>query len=93
VKAPTSIGIQFNEFQKQIIEKIREQPGIAQHEIVTILGLSQQVVSYNLTKLTRDNILTIKKEGRENKYYINYIEQTTTKIQVDNQTQPMPVQQ
>jgi predicted transcriptional regulator len=65
---------QLNKIQKIIVNKIRERPGLTQHEIITILGTSQQVVSYNLTKLTRDNVLSIKKDGREKRYYLNHVE-------------------
>jgi predicted transcriptional regulator len=50
---------------------VQETPGISQHEIVSTLGASQQVISYNLTKLVRDEILTIDKRGREKIYFIN----------------------
>jgi predicted transcriptional regulator len=69
---------QLNKIQKIIVNKIRERPGLTQHEIITILGTSQQVVSYNLTKLTRDNVLSIKKDGREKRYYLNHVESDPT---------------
>jgi DNA-binding transcriptional ArsR family regulator len=62
---------QLNKLQKIIFSKVQETPGISQHEIVSTLGASQQVISYNLTKLVRDEILTIDKRGREKIYFIN----------------------
>jgi hypothetical protein len=55
------------------------------------LGASQQVISYNLTKLVRDEKLRIVRSGRENSYYINLPEVSLPTYQ--DQTQPMtPVQ-
>jgi DNA-binding MarR family transcriptional regulator len=71
MKITLNDAAQLNKIQKIIVNKIRKQPGLTQNEIIAILGSSQQVVSYNLTKLTRDNVLSIKKDGREKRYYIN----------------------
>ncbi|MCK5561900.1 MAG: winged helix-turn-helix transcriptional regulator, partial [Thermoplasmata archaeon] len=72
----------LNEIQKKIIEIIHEKPGITQHEIVSITGTSQQVVSYNLTNLTRENILKTDLNGREKKYFLNYEEFSDVKSRV-----------
>ena len=57
--------------QRSLINIIETRPGITQHEIVSLLDSSQQVVSYNLTQLTRNNIIRFEHNGRENKYYVN----------------------
>lgn len=36
------------------------------------VNISQQVASYNLTKLIRDNIIKIEQQNGENRYYIDY---------------------
>jgi predicted transcriptional regulator len=74
IKMPSVNEPPLNELQKSIVESVRENPGITQHEIVMITGASQQVVSYNLTNLTRENILKTDLNGREKKYFINYEE-------------------
>jgi predicted transcriptional regulator len=68
-------GIKITEpdtLQRNLIHVIDTQPGITQRKIISLLGSSQQVVSYNLVKLSRENILKVEPNGRENKYYINY---------------------
>ncbi len=79
---------QLNKIQKIIVNKVRERPGLTQHEIITILGASQQVVSYNLTKLTRENVLRIAKQGREKRYYINHVDAAVSEIKAANPSQP-----
>jgi predicted transcriptional regulator len=71
MKAPLVDEPDLNDTQKNIIEKIRENPGITQHEIVESLDVSQQVISYNLSNLTRDNIIITEQNGREKKYFLN----------------------
>jgi predicted transcriptional regulator len=65
-------SLKLKKLQKELVEIIRKQPGLTQHEIIDISKLKQQVVSYNLTKLVRDNILEIEQKGREKRYYLNY---------------------
>ena len=79
---------QLNKIQKIIVNKIREQPGLTQNDIIAVLGSSQQVVSYNLTKLARDNVLSIKKDGREKRYYLNHVDT----VEVTQAEAPPPVQ-
>lgn len=84
---------QLNKIQKIIVNKIRERPGLTQNEIITILGASQQVVSYNLTKLARDNVLKIVKEGREKRYFINNVEVEPKVSEVEVTPPPQPAVQ
>jgi hypothetical protein len=60
--------------RQNLIDIIRQQPGISQHEIIEHLDpdSSQQVISYNLIKLTRDGTIRLEHNGRENRYSINY---------------------
>jgi predicted transcriptional regulator len=74
---------QLNKLQKIIFNTVQESPGLSQHEIVTQLGASQQVISYNLTKLVRDDLLVIDKRGREKVYFIN--EENGNKLKVQEQ--------
>jgi predicted transcriptional regulator len=71
MKVPESVAPKLNKIQKNIVEIIRNQPGITQHEIVPLLNASQPDVSYNITKLSRDGIINVEQKGRENKYYLN----------------------
>jgi predicted transcriptional regulator len=62
--------------KQNLIDIIRQQPGISQREIISLLNTdsSQQVLSYNLIKLTRDGTIKLEHNGRENRYSINYEE-------------------
>jgi predicted transcriptional regulator len=65
----------LKEIQEELVDIIRHQPGITQHEIINLLELSQSVISYNLTQLGRSNVITFEQNGREKQYYINDQEQ------------------
>ena len=54
-----------------LIDIILHQPGITQHEIINLLDLGQPAISYNLTNLTRNNLIRVEQHGREKRYYIN----------------------
>lgn len=87
-KMPIADEPLLNEIQQNIVEKVRVNPGITQHEVVTLLGASQQVISYNLTSLSRDNILNIEQNGREKKYYLNYDEATIPQSELHPTARP-----
>ncbi len=72
MKVPEPVTLKLNKIQKNMVEIIRTQPGITQHEIIPLLNKNQTFLSYNLTKLIRNNIIKLKHNGRENRYYINY---------------------
>jgi predicted transcriptional regulator len=59
------------ETQQEIIDTIRHQPGITQHEIMDFIGISQTTVSRNLLYLERKNLIKVEKQKREHRYYIN----------------------
>jgi predicted transcriptional regulator len=74
---PDSGGPKLNKVQKNLIELIRKQPGLTQRKIKSIIGKSQQVVSYNLNRLVRNNIIIVWQHDWSNKYFINYGDQPT----------------
>jgi predicted transcriptional regulator len=63
--------VHLKEIQEELIDIIRHQPGITQHEINNYFEISQPSISYNLTQLTRNNLIKVEQAGRENKYYLN----------------------
>jgi predicted transcriptional regulator len=73
---------QLTELQQNMVELIRTQPGITQHELVPLLNASQPDVSYNITKLSRDDMIIVERNGRENRYYLNYEGPKSTQDQV-----------
>lgn len=70
-EVPKFDTLKLNKTQKNLVEIIRTQPGITQHEIIPLLNKNQTFLSYNLTKLIRNNIIKLEHNGRENRYYIN----------------------
>jgi predicted transcriptional regulator len=70
-KIPEENKLELKEVQEELIDIIRHQPGITQHEITNLLQLSQTTLSYNLISLTRNNLIREEQVGREKKYYIN----------------------
>ena len=71
IKIPEEDKLELKEIQEELIDIIRHQPGITQHEITNLLQLSQTTVSYNLTTLTRNDLIRERQVGREKKYYPN----------------------
>ncbi len=57
--------------QEELIDMIRHEPGITQHEIIELIGLGQKVISYNLLQLKRQDLIRVVPNGRENKYFIS----------------------
>jgi predicted transcriptional regulator len=55
---------------QEMLDIIREQPGITQKEIAEIAETSQQVVSYNLKKFIRNDLIIVEEDGRGNRYFI-----------------------
>jgi predicted transcriptional regulator len=86
--------------QHNLVEIIMNMPGKTQIEIVQLTNLSQQVISYNLKKLVREEVIRVEKSGRENRYYFNETEQNNSKYQTKTSTgyntnastQPRPAQ-
>ncbi len=75
--------------QKSLIDIVRQQPGISQHEIISLLDsdASQQVISYYLIKLSRNGTIKLEHNGRENRYSINYDETDSYPEEHQHQTQ------
>ncbi len=64
----------LKEVQEELLDVIRHEPGITQHEIIELLKLSQRIISYNLLQLKRANLIITEPQGREIRYYVNEIE-------------------
>lgn len=50
----------FTDLQKKIIEKMEEEPEIKQAEDARSLGVSRQLINYNITKLIKAGVLKLK---------------------------------
>jgi predicted transcriptional regulator len=52
-----------------IVEKIKEEPGITQHDISEKMGVSHQAISYHLRTLVQLGAVKVEKNGRANYCY------------------------
>jgi predicted transcriptional regulator len=71
VQVPEEEKLELKEVQEELLDIIEHQPGITQREIIELLDLGQPAISYNLTNLTRNNLIRSEQDGREKKYYLN----------------------
>jgi predicted transcriptional regulator len=62
---------QVSEIQMNIIDIIRERPGLTQKEIAKRINESRRVVNYHIKLLIQHNIVFLEKVGRETRCYIN----------------------
>ncbi|KYK26862.1 MAG: hypothetical protein AYK23_02500 [Candidatus Proteinoplasmatales archaeon SG8-5] len=69
-KVPRSKGIQMSDLQIEIVDAIRQVPGITQKEIARRESITQQSVSYNLRILVRLGVLQCARDGVRKKYFI-----------------------
>jgi predicted transcriptional regulator len=76
----------LKEIQEELLDIIRHQPGITQHEINNYFEISQPSVSYNLTQLARNNLIRVEQVGREKQYFLNP-ESENYLNNIDNQDQ------
>jgi predicted transcriptional regulator len=69
---PKDMEPQMSLIRNQILDIIRDEPGITQKEIALKLNnKSQRTISYHVKNMTREGIIRVEKVGRENKCYIN----------------------
>jgi predicted transcriptional regulator len=69
-KVPRNKGIKMSDLQIEIVDAIRQVPGITQKEIARREGITQQSVSYNLRILVRLGVLQCARDGVRKKYFI-----------------------
>ena len=58
-----------NPTQKDIIQKVKENPGITQSMISQQLGMSRQKVNYHVNSLSNNSILKVERQGRITRLY------------------------
>ena len=73
VKFPQEEGFRLTETQIEIINTIKENPGISQKEISSRVGLKQQIVNYNIRTLERAKKLEVnRKHGKSYCYDMDH---------------------
>jgi predicted transcriptional regulator len=71
VKIPTDMEPEFSGFRTQLLDLIREHPGISQKELGALLpNKKQRTISYHIKNMEREGVLRLEKVGRETKCYI-----------------------
>ena len=58
-----------NKTQKEIIQIVKENPGITQSMISQQLGMSRQKINYHVNSLSNNSVLRIEKQGRITRLY------------------------
>jgi DNA-binding MarR family transcriptional regulator/PKD repeat protein len=72
IQFPAKEQYHFTELQARIVEKIKQNDGILQTELIASLGLKQQTVNYNIKKLERNGVIRVERRGgRTYCYYIH----------------------
>ena len=57
--------------KKQILDIIRDQPGISQKELgLQIPTKKQRTISYHIKNMAREGVIRLEKDGRETKCYL-----------------------
>lgn len=69
MKFPRDKGVKLSDLQIAMLDSVRRRPAPTQKDIASVLGISQQVASYNLRILTRKGFVKVRKEGRKRMYY------------------------
>jgi predicted transcriptional regulator len=72
VKIPKDMEPQMSIVRKQILDIIRDEPGISQSELGSRFdNKTQRTISYHVKTMSREGVLRLEKVGRENKCYLN----------------------
>ena len=71
VKIPADMEPQISSFRSQLLDIIREHPGISQKELGVFLpNKKQRTISYHIKTMSREGVLLLEKVGRETQCYI-----------------------
>jgi DNA-binding MarR family transcriptional regulator len=62
---PKSERFRLTDFQIQIIDTLKHQPGITQKELARMLSQKPQTINYNIKVLDQAGLITVEKKGRK----------------------------
>jgi predicted transcriptional regulator len=68
-RLPPEEFIRLTDLQQSIFDSVSKNPGVTQSDLVEILGIVQQKISYNLNKLEKDGKIRVEKIGIIKHYY------------------------
>ena len=71
MKIPEKPKLRLSQLQKDIFEKIKQNPGTTQKEISKALDISQQVVSYHVNLMIDSDLLRAEKQAKILRYFVN----------------------
>lgn len=63
--------VQLNSTQDEIINRIKQNPGVSQKDLARMLGRSTQVVNYNINAMARLGLIKLERDGKWTKCYVN----------------------
>jgi DNA-binding MarR family transcriptional regulator len=66
---PKDYPARISKLQDRILSVVKSQEGITQHEIIELIGGTQQTISYNLKRLRKLGMLKEERKGRVVRYY------------------------
>lgn len=67
-KVPPESG---HPIQGQIVDLLKDNPGLNQKELASVLGLPRKTVGYHMNSLVLNRRVRIEKRGRERRHYLN----------------------
>jgi len=71
VKIPQDMEPEISSIRKEILDIIREHPGISQKELGLLLpSKKQRTISYHIKNMSREGVIKLEKDGRETRCYI-----------------------
>jgi len=59
-----------NESEKTILEVLAARPGSTRSDLERVLGVSGPTVTWHMQRMSADNLLAIRKEGRHTRYFL-----------------------
>jgi predicted transcriptional regulator len=69
VRPPEMNGGVLSEVQARIVHAVRDLPGITQKELVSLLGVRQSTLGYQMAKLLEKGLVLAERHGRNVRYH------------------------
>lgn len=70
VEFPEKEKYRLTDLQIRILEKTKDNEGITQKELASLLGLKKQTINYNIKVLKQAGKINLKKKGRITRCYL-----------------------
>jgi predicted transcriptional regulator len=67
-------GIQVSQAQMEIVNIIKQQPGISQSEIARLLNKDRRAIAYHIKEMERMSMIRLERSGRESSCFLGDVE-------------------